>query len=181
MTTTFSSGFPFSDSEPAAADPGMPVRIVSAGLSMQYVSVTPVCDTSAYGAGDTLFDTTLITNATRVADGLARLDTIVVLDEDDQAAANMTLYFLDANVTLGTANAAPSISDANARNLLGYVTLASAAFLDVGGAKVACALNVNMIVKPATGTRNIYVAATTAGTPTQTASGIKLRFGFTSL
>lgn len=145
---------------------------------IQYVNVTPVCDTSAYTGGDTLFDATVVQGATFGLDKPAILDTIVVLDEDDQTAANMTLYFFDAKVTFGTINSAPSISDADMRNCLGYVTLASAAFLDVGNSKVACALNVRMIVKPVAGTTNIYVAATTAGTPTQTASGIKLRLGF---
>ena len=161
-----------------------PVQIVDDNnvnvFSIQHVNVTPVCDTSAYTGGDTLFDTTAISNASRANDAPVILQSITILDEDDQTAANMTLFFLDANVSLGTVNSAPNISDANARNIIGTYVMASGSFIDVGGSKVAHASNLNMVMKPASGTRTLYVAAMTAGTPTQTASGIKLRFGFLS-
>ncbi len=142
------------------------------------INVTPVCDTSAYGAGDTLFDRTLVANAVPENDACAILQSIAVLDEDFQAAAVMTFFFLDADVAFGTLNAAPSMTDANARNIMGSVAMPSANFLSLTGSRQAYIGNLGFIVKPAVGTRSIWVAATTAGTPTQTASGIKLRLGF---
>lgn len=148
-------------------------------MAIRYVDVVPtVLNADAYDAGDTLFDTTEVPSATSVTGEGAILDSIIVIDADDQAAANMTLWFLDSNVTFGTKDAAPSITDANSNSVLGSVTLASTAFLDLGGVKVATALNVGLIVKSAVASRSIYVAATTAGTPTQATGGIRLRFGF---
>lgn len=141
------------------------------------IDVTPVCDTSAYGAGDVLFDSTAIAGAVRISGGRCELTSLTLIDEDDQTAAVIDLYFLRSNVSLGTFNAVPNISDANAREIQGWVSLAAADFKDVGGAKVACKTNIGLMLEPTTGT-TLYVAAVCAGTPTQTASGIKLRLGF---
>lgn len=146
---------------------------------VQYIDVTPtVLNADAYDSGDVLFDTTQIANACQSANQAAVLQSLVILDEDDQAAAAWVLWFLRANVTFGTKDAAPSISDANARNVTGYVAVASTDFIDVGGVKIACLKNIGLVLPPVTDTRDIYVAATVTGTPTQTTGGIKLRFGF---
>jgi hypothetical protein len=141
------------------------------------VDVTPVCDTSAYTANDVLFPTTEVPNAVRVSGGKAILDSICLLDEDYQTAAVINLFFLRSNVALGTANAAISITDANARELQGWVQLLAADFADLTASRLACKRGVGLIVQPTTGT-SIWVAGQCAGTPTQTASGIKLRLGF---
>jgi hypothetical protein len=146
---------------------------------IQYIDVTPtVLNADAYDSGDVLFDTTQIADACQSINQPAVLQSLVILDEDDQTAAAWVLWFLRANVTFGTKDAAPSISDANSRNITGYVAVASTDFLDVGGAKVACLKNIGLVLPPVTDTRDIYVAATVTGTPTQTTGGIKLRFGF---
>ena len=141
------------------------------------VSVTPVCDTSAYTAADVLFPSTEVAGAVRVSGGKSVLETVCLLDEDDQAAAVINLFFLRSNVALGTANNAISISDADARELIGWVSLAATDFADLIASRFACVRNVGLIVQPTTGT-SIWVAGQCAGTPTQTASGIKLRLGF---
>lgn len=146
-------------------------------VSSAIVDVTPVCDTSAYGAGDTLFPTTEVPGACRLSGRPTELVSVTLLDEDDQTAAVIDLYFLRSNVVFGVANSAPSISDANAREIQGWVSLLAADFKDVGGAKVACVRNLGLLLQPTTGT-SVYVAGVCAGTPTQTASGIKLRLGF---
>jgi hypothetical protein len=143
----------------------------------EIVDVTPVCDTLAYTANDVLFDATEVADAVRVSGGTAELVSLTVLDEDDNAAAAMDLYVLRSNVSLGTANAAVSISDADAREVIGVVPIAAADWKDLINSRLACIKNIGLLVEPTTGT-SIYVAATTAGTPTQTASGIKLRLGF---
>ena len=150
------------------------------GTGGRVVDVTPVCDTSAYGAGDVLFPTTAITGATRSSGGAVILDSVTLLDEDDQTAAIIDLYFLRSNVAFGTANSAPSITDANARERQGWVSLAATDFKDVVASKLACKTNIGLVLQPTTGT-TLYVAATCAGTPTQSASGIKLRLGFRDL
>lgn len=143
-----------------------------------FVDVTLSLDTSAYTAGDVLADTQVVTNAFRVPDGTSILQSVVLIDEDDQGAA-FDLHFLSANNSLGTENGAPNISDANARDYLGKVAIATGDWADLGGVRVANINKIGMVVKAAAGTQDLYVGAINgAGTPTYTASGIKLRLGF---
>lgn len=146
----------------------------------KHVSVTLSMDTSAYTAGDVLADTQEVAGAVGDSGGAAILNSVVLLDKDDQAAAAIDLVFFRSSVSLGTENAAPSISDANAAEILGIVNVPAANFIDVGGAKVATVTGVNLLVEPTTGT-SIYVAAICRGTPTQTASGIVLNLGFSPI
>jgi hypothetical protein len=141
------------------------------------IAITPVLDTSIYASGNVLFDSTAISGAVRASDERAVLMSISVIDKDDQKPA-MRLVFLKANVSLGTANAAPSISDANAANYLGHVDIAAADYCDLGGVSVACAKAINLLLESASGTTTVYMAAyLTAGTPTHTASGLVFNIG----
>jgi hypothetical protein len=139
-------------------------------------TVTLSLDTSAYADGDVLADTQIVTNCFRINDGFGVIDSITVLDEDDQGAG-FDLIFLDSNVSLGTENAAPSITDANARNILGWVRVSAADFIDLGGSRLATLTGLSLAVKAVSGTDDMYVAAISRGTGTYTASGIQLRIG----
>lgn len=153
------------------------VHLGEVGTPAILVDVTPVCDTSIYAAGDTVFDKTVVTGALRINDGFGVLESLQVIDKDDQGAA-LDIYFFSSNITtFGTANAAPSISDADAATLLGIVSVATGDYKDLGGVKVASVKAINAILKAASGAKTIYVAATTSGTPTYTASGLVLRVG----
>lgn len=143
-----------------------------------HVDVTLSVDTAIYAADDPLADTQVVTSAMRVADAVGALKSIILLDEDDLGIA-MDLIFLSSSASLGTENSAPSVTDANARKILGHVNIATGDYIDLGGCRIATKRDLNLVVKPATGTRDIYVAAVTrGGTPTYTASGLKLRLGF---
>lgn len=151
-------------------------HIGQAGSPAQVIDVTPTLDTLIYAAGDVLFDTTEITGVARLIGGRVKLVSVVLIDEDDQGVA-LDLYFLRSNVSLGTFNAAPAITDANARELQGHVAVATGDWKDLGGARVACIENINLLMEPLAASLNLFVAAVTGGTPTHTASGLKLRFG----
>lgn len=141
------------------------------------VDVTFTLDTSAYASGDVLADTQPITNFFRTADDLMYLDSITLLDKDDQGVA-MSIVILSANVSFGTENSAPSITDTNAENILAIIDVPASGWYDVGGAKVQRVNFAPVVVKPASGTRNLYVALWNGtGTPTFTASGIIGKFG----
>lgn len=141
------------------------------------LAVTLTLDTAPYATGDVLSATAAISNAVRVADGRAVLENLVLIDQDDNKQG-IDIYFLDANVSMGTFNVAPAISDANALNILGCVEVVAADYNDLGGVSVANIRNINMHWIPATGTRTVYIATVlTSGTPTYTAAGIKLRLG----
>lgn len=161
----------------AGATPAGENRIGSVGGNTSYIDVTLSLDTSAYGADDLMADTQVVTNAMRVIDATGVLQSVQVLDEDDQGAA-FDIVLLSANNTLGTENSAPSVSDANGRDILGYVRILASDYIDLGGCRIATKTGVGLAVKPAAGTRNLYLGAITRGTPTYTASGVKLRLGF---
>lgn len=154
------------------------LRVTTAGDDIRLVDVTMSLDTSAYASGDLLADTQAVTNAMKGADCLGTLHSIMVIDEDDQGAA-FTIYIANGSGSFGTENSAPSITDGNARTMLGIVDVATGDYKDLGGVKVAFKSNIGMAVAPLAGGRDVYVAIVNgSGTPTFTASGLKLRLGF---
>lgn len=143
------------------------------------VTVTPVCDTSAYASGDLIVDTTAITDAVDRAGGSAILDSITILDEDAQGVA-FTIAMLQASTSCGTRNSAPNITDANLRsNIAGLIPVATNDYVTFSGAKLGCVRNIGLNLKAASNTRTLYFAILNgAGTPTFTASGLKITFNF---
>jgi hypothetical protein len=140
-----------------------------------FITITPTLDTSIYASGDVLFTTTAIPNAVRVNDAIAQLQSLVIVDKDDQKP-EIALKFWSSNVTYGAFNGAPSISDSDAANCLGRVNIVTADYDDDGGVSTAFKDNIGKILKAASGTRTIYITGKlTSGTPTHTASGIVIR------
>lgn len=143
-----------------------------ANFKTKIVTLDPELSTSAYAAGDVLFVATaaaLSADTTRTARGTIR--TAALLDKDDQAAQTITLYFFNAAATLGTINAAISISDADAAKLIG--TAAVTTSTDLINSRFGQNTDIGLPFDVEGGT--IYVAATTAGTPTHSSAGIQLR------
>lgn len=152
-------------------------HIGEVGSPIDVITVTPtVLNADAYDAGDTVFDATVITGAVRVSGGRALLQSIVVADKDDQKA-QLRLVFFDSSVTFGTADSAPSLSDADSLKCLGSVEILAADYVDFGGVSVATRTAIGLVCE-ASGSANLYVAAVTSGTPTYTTGGLQLRFGF---
>jgi len=132
------------------------------------VQLIPTLDTSAYGAGDTLFATTKLSGAPRA--GIIR--SITMIDKDDVASESATFYFLNSNVTFGTFNATPSISDTDAVSIVG-VSGAVVASVDLGGCKIG---TLAVTIPYEAQGNGLYVAATTATALTHTASGLVINF-----
>jgi hypothetical protein len=95
------------------------------------------------------------------------------IDEGDQGFG-FDLFFLDANASIGTENAAPSITDDNSRNILGWLRIAAADWIDLGGTRIA-SVPCSIPVKGVTGADDIYVAAVARGAGTWAADDITLR------
>lgn len=140
-------------------------------------SLTMSLDTSAYSSGDTIADTQELPDAVKVNDAGGILQSLTVIDKDDQGVA-FDVWLMDANVSMGTENSAPNISDTNAASIIGRVAVATGDYVDLGGCRVANIKNINLPIKPVAGGTSIYVAIVNgSGTPTFTASGVVLRFG----
>lgn len=140
------------------------------------IPVTLSLDTAAYAVGDVLAETQEVPGALRNAGGSALLQSVVLVDLDDNANAQIDLVFFRSNVSLGVENAGPTISDGNMGEILGTVVIPSASFIDLGGAKLCTVTGINLPLSAPLGT-SVFVGAITRGTPTQTAAGIKLILG----
>lgn len=144
-----------------------------------YVDVTLTIDNgNALASGDIAAATQVITNLTRAADMGGVIESITLIDGDDQKAA-LDIYFLSANVSIGTVNAAPSITDADAAAIMGApISIGTGDYRDLGGVSVAGADAVGKAIMPAATTRNGYVAVVNGtGTPTYTTGKLILRIG----
>lgn len=148
------------------------------GFDADLITIAPVQDTSAYASGDLIADPVVITNAARVDGGKVILDSIQILDKDDQGVA-LSLVFTQVATTFGTLNSAPNIADADLATVQGHVAFATTDYVDLGGAKLGTKNNLGLLMEAPSGSRNLYAAVINgAGTPTFTAAGLSIKFGF---
>lgn len=142
------------------------------------IDVTPAVDTSVLAAGDLAFDSTEVPLAV-TADHVSMLQDVFVVDKSD-TGPSLTLFFTSETVDFGTLNSAPSISDADAAKILGYVVIAAADWIDLGGAKVVSARNIGLTIEGASSATSVYMAGiiTAGGTGgTFGASDLVFRLG----
>lgn len=173
--------------EKAAFVSGVPVAagtnfIGAVGANLREVTITFTCPAATLAAGDVIADSQILAACMKQDDANGWLVGVQILDEDDQAAAQMDMYVLSANVTLGTEDAAISITDANARNIQGVIRFAATDWYDLIASKVAYkgagSAPLPMPITPVSGSDDIYLALVTGGTPTTSASGITARLWF---
>jgi hypothetical protein len=148
-------------------------------VSGTVIDVTPTLDTSAYANNDVLFNPVAIPLAVPRAQGWAKLDSLFVLDEDHQAQSIDFVFSRVAN-NLGTINAAVSITDALARDIVGLVSVITTDYKDLVGSHIAEIGNIGKWMNAAAATQSLFVSGILrSGTPTYTAAGLKLKLGFT--
>lgn len=140
------------------------------------LDLTLSLDTSAYAPGDVMADTQQCDGFFRKTDGTGVIQSIIVIDEDDQKQP-FDIHFFSANRSLGTENSAPSISDANARDHLGVVSVGASDYKDIGGVSIATIRNIGLPVMAVSGTDDLYLGTIIGGAGTYTASGVRLRIG----
>lgn len=138
-------------------------------------AVTFSVDTSALAAGDVAADTQLITDCTPANDQAVTLLSFSISDESDQASVDMRVVFFNADVALGTENSAPSITDTNSRNIIGFIDIAAADFVDFGGVRVATLTGKIMGLVPVAGSRSVAIGLQIkGGTPTFTSDAVRM-------
>jgi hypothetical protein len=135
-------------------------------------SLTLSLDTNAYTSGDVLAAPQEVSLADANAPGgfiKGRVTSITVLDKDDQGLA-LDVVVMKSEVTLGTENAAVSISDTDAEAIAGIVSVTS--YIDLINSRFASALMdpVEFTVTD----KSLWIGAIARGAPTHTASGIVL-------
>jgi len=142
------------------------------------LDLTLSLDTNIYADADVLAATQEVPLAFSAPGGTLTLRNVVVLDEDDQGIA-FDILFLNAASSIGTENAAVSVTDALARTIIGRVSVAGGDYYDLVANRLAVVSNINQVLRAAEGSTSLYVACVSRGAGTYSASGIKLKFGVT--
>jgi hypothetical protein len=138
-----------------------------------------VTDTNAYATGDVLVATVavpVLSTTQNVKNLRLRIDQISIIDKDANAGA-FDVVIMDANVSLGTVNAAVSISDANALSVVKTIPVSASNYTVLKSADNAIAnIEFNPIYVTSTD-RNLYIGLISRDSKTYTASALYLRMG----
>ena len=136
------------------------------------VRITPTVSTSAYTAGNVLFATTAIPISVTAGASRGTILAVGIVDRVRTASQTITLTFLRSNVALGTLNSSVSITNTDALEVLGQVAVTTS--VDLVNSRYGEVTGLVIPFDLPGG--NLYVAATTAGTPTfSAADAIRLR------
>jgi hypothetical protein len=146
------------------------------GLPDDSITITCSLDTSAYADGDVLFATQEIANAVRNNGDTCILQSIHVVDIDDQGV-DFDLVFFNANTSLGTENSAPDIDDTEVLTTLAVYQFTND-YVDLGANQVRTDTGIGLVLEAGAATTSLYVAGITRGAPTYSASGLQITFGF---
>ncbi len=144
---------------------------------MQVVDVVPVLDTSAYADNDVLFVPIEVPSyrADSMRGPARKLQSVLILDEADQAQ-DIDLIFSEGTITLGTINGAVNLSDADARKIVGFVSILTTDYTDTVNNQVAVKRGLELIMQPSA---TLYVSGVCrSGTPTYAASSLRIKLGF---
>lgn len=136
-------------------------------------------DTNIYASGDVMVVTVavpVLSTTQNVKNLRLRIDQMSIIDKDIQNGA-FDVVFMDANVSLGTLNAAVSISDADALSVVKTVSVSASNYTTLTPAGNSIAnVEFNPIYVTSTD-RNLYIGLISRDTKTYTASGLYLRLG----
>jgi hypothetical protein len=162
-------------------DGPLPVEITNTELFRVYGSAAIVdvelsVEASSLDANDVVAATQELLDFSKVPSGCVELRSIQVIDADDQKA-EIYIVFFDAPVALGVEDAAVTLSDVGARNYLGHVLVAAADYADFVGVSVACKRDLGLMLQSMPGSRSVYIAVWTTGTPTYASGILRLRLG----
>ena len=147
------------------------------------IDVTIVADTSIYADNDVLFISQVVTGVSDIEGGTVKLVNAVLFDGDDQGA-EVEVFFTTSATTPGTINGAISAADTVMDDIVGrahfitYSDLINSQICVLGGNNA----EMPQVMKCAAGSKDLYIwGAVRSGTPTYTASGLKLKLGFERL
>jgi len=136
-------------------------------------------DTNAYATGDVLVATVavpVLATTQNVKNLRLRIDQISIIDKDANAGA-FDIVVMDANVSLGTINAAVSISDANALSVVKTIPVSASNYTVLtSGSNAIANIEFNPIYVTSTD-RNLYIGLISRDAKTYTASALYLRMG----
>lgn len=142
------------------------------------ISITPTLDTSIYASGDVLFVPNKLSSATLETKSGSYLRSVLTLDQADQKAAIDLLFFNQDPGSIGAANAALNMSNAQLAMLVGILSIATGDYAQMKAATNAAAITkaVDLPLIAMQASKDIWVAGVSRGTPTYAASDLTLKF-----
>lgn len=151
---------------------------MATSLNLAYVDVTSTgltTATTAYTAGDLVGAEGFIIIPGNLTDGL--LMAVTVLDEAD-VMSSVAIVFGTAAMSMGSDNAAPSISDANARLIKGDIDMPF--IRDLGGCRTMAIDSLGLPLHADVGSTGVAfrLITNTGHTFFGAAGDVKCRFGF---
>ena len=143
---------------------------IPCGDVIQWIAVTLGIDTGAYQAADNIGGKLTFANAARETGGCGRIQTVVVVDQDNEKTEKDIFFFhTDPSNSTITNNAALDIADADLLTCVGYVNVPAAAYKSLNDNAVAIVSNVGIVFDLPSGATSLYAAVVERGTPTYTA------------
>lgn len=141
------------------------------------IDVQLVTDTNAYATGDVLVATVavpVLSTTQNVKNLRLRIDQMTIIDKDIQSGA-FDVVFMDANVSLGTLNAACTISDANACSIVKVVPVSASNYTVLYAANNSIAnIEFNPIYLTSQD-KNLYIGLISRDAKTYSAAGLFMR------
>jgi hypothetical protein len=154
------------------------VHIGQIGSHSSVIRPTITISTSPYAAGDVIGGKLTLTNAMRVSSGTGWLNSISIVDTDNEKA-EITFLFFNADFTSPADNAAWSWNSADFGKVLGHVVMGGtdAPYLTIGGEAVCTRTGIGLALA-ANGTANIYTVGVLTAAPTYGATtDLRVAFG----
>lgn len=148
-------------------------------MDVDVITLTPTLHGNACSDAEVIFQGDEIENAVAVAGGTCILQSVGLLDDDDNGGT-IDLVFFDSNVELDDSDDGTVIDAADGSipdSILGVVTIST--YFDGVAWKYGHKENIGLVLKAAAGSKSIYVAGVnrSGGDLTWTASGIRLKLG----
>jgi hypothetical protein len=148
---------------------------VSSGCAV-VLDFTPVLDTNIYADNDVLFISQVVTGVSDIEGGVVKLVSGVCFDGDDQGT-EVEVFFTTSATTPGTINGALSAADTVFDDIVGRLHFVT--FNDLINSQNCILTGQDQIIQLAAGSKDLYAfGVVRSGTPTYTASGMKMKFAF---
>jgi hypothetical protein len=140
------------------------------------IEVTLIVETGAYADGDLLCQAVEIPNLT-VENQPAYINSLTVIDYDDQGAAHDFVFFDRNPGNLGVLNAAAALTDTQVGYVQAVVPVAAADYADLGNQQVAQPDFNPRKVRPYNGGTSMWVAAIANGAATYATGRLPIKVG----
>lgn len=144
---------------------------------MDVIDITLVSDTAILADNDVIAITAEVLNFFQHPGDTVEVRSLVLIDEDDQAQ-DVEVVFLNATGSVGAANAKYAPADSVLRTIIGSHVFLTTDYSDGDTGQTATKTNVGLLLRGGNNTTSLFIAAVCrSGTPTYTASGLRLKVG----